>query len=907
MRVARSKLLAVSLLLLATCVPLANVKHGSWVEPVYRVKEIKLSNGLRVIVEPDTGSPMMSMALAVGAGSEKDPLGKEGLAHLVEHLAFRSRHGEAFTVQEALEYSGAAGVNAFTENDLTSYVANAPREALGALLKVAARQVRGPDATFDPGVFEAEREVVRSELAEASDLGGHGLLRGWTLAAVYPSSHPYARPTGGTQESMASLVPADVAAFVQSHYRPQNATLVLTGGVDLAQLEQLLGEVFPVIGVPVQRPPPATAALPAPVLKPPPVLLRRFEAPVEDPELYVLWPLPPGYGKDAATNHELVSFARTMLLRGERSIETLSVQYVSGVHGSLLLARAVLPADENPDKAFERLRTRLDEGAALVEEQGIGMYRSQQLNSLLQGRGVGTTLNLSDPMERAQLRARLTQLTGDVLAFSRWRASVQPTDFTPSLRYLRAPQARAIYVKPKGTLHARTLALVAELDGRESEGASASVHFPADAVKKGLRRLDERNLRSERLANGLEVVIYSARYLPSTSLVLSLPGGTSLSDPAGAAELGSYLAEPKAKDMKGPFWSGALRHESLTPDRLEVTLEGQPQNLEAMLSWLRGSTLGWEVDSGLVPWFGREVLPNLRARAERPQATGVRSFWSAVYGAHPYARRSQPASFDGVGDGQIERWLARVYAPDHAVLAIAGSVDPEEALRFARAAFGSWPAKGEKVPAPPAAAPSARSPEVLITDVPGAVQTRLDVGCLLPPASPRQSAVNAVAGRVLEQRLSRALRERTGLSYGVHGGAASLWGGSSHLTLETNVRADDLERTLALVKTQLGAEAFEPDELSHAAWDLLRQRNLRLMSSSAIATSMARAKHHGAGPEALNGEAELFTSVNEGEVKAALGACQGNLTVLLTGAGKVLHEAATRAGWPARDVASAKP
>src|SRR5262245_14141688 len=52
---------------------------------------IRFPSGLRVIAERDERMPLVAVALVVGAGSSSDPPGKEGLAHYVEHLAFRSR------------------------------------------------------------------------------------------------------------------------------------------------------------------------------------------------------------------------------------------------------------------------------------------------------------------------------------------------------------------------------------------------------------------------------------------------------------------------------------------------------------------------------------------------------------------------------------------------------------------------------------------------------------------------------------------------------------------------------------------------------------------------------------------------------------------------------------------------
>ncbi|MFP2957109.1 insulinase family protein [Myxococcus sp. 1LA] len=58
----------------------------------FPLRDFRFPSGLRVVVEQDARSPVVAVVAMVGAGGSSDPGGKEGLAHVVEHLAFRSRH-----------------------------------------------------------------------------------------------------------------------------------------------------------------------------------------------------------------------------------------------------------------------------------------------------------------------------------------------------------------------------------------------------------------------------------------------------------------------------------------------------------------------------------------------------------------------------------------------------------------------------------------------------------------------------------------------------------------------------------------------------------------------------------------------------------------------------------------------
>ena len=87
----------------------------------FPLRDFRLPSGLRVVVEEDRRSPVVAVVAVVGVGGSNDPAGKEGLAHVVEHLAFRARHSGSPSVWTRLEQVGAGHFNAFTSLDHTAY------------------------------------------------------------------------------------------------------------------------------------------------------------------------------------------------------------------------------------------------------------------------------------------------------------------------------------------------------------------------------------------------------------------------------------------------------------------------------------------------------------------------------------------------------------------------------------------------------------------------------------------------------------------------------------------------------------------------------------------------------------------------------------------------------------------
>src|ERR1700733_4284636 len=87
----------------------------------FQMNDLRFPSGLRVLLEEDHRSPSVSIVTLVGTGAADDPPGKAGLAHFVEHLAFRTKPDGTTTSRAALARAGAGALNAMTQHDSTIY------------------------------------------------------------------------------------------------------------------------------------------------------------------------------------------------------------------------------------------------------------------------------------------------------------------------------------------------------------------------------------------------------------------------------------------------------------------------------------------------------------------------------------------------------------------------------------------------------------------------------------------------------------------------------------------------------------------------------------------------------------------------------------------------------------------
>lgn len=189
-----------------------------------------LEDGTELVVLPVPGAPVTSLRHVVRAGSALDPPGRDGLAHLLEHLIATSRTGD----RSLLEDAEAAGgfMNAYTSADSTVYVLDAPSTAFSALAARLVSAITNPP--LEPGELAREQEVIRSERSRAGgaiDLAEDALFqaRGSIL---------------GTRETRGEITRAELADFFVARYVTPATTVIFAGDVSLDQARALLDGAF---------------------------------------------------------------------------------------------------------------------------------------------------------------------------------------------------------------------------------------------------------------------------------------------------------------------------------------------------------------------------------------------------------------------------------------------------------------------------------------------------------------------------------------------------------------------------------------------------------------------------------------------------------------------------------------
>src|SRR5688572_3609071 len=214
---------SVSLLALAQGIGGRGPARVAKVESTVAISERQLESGLQLVVDAERTSPLAGAAFFANAGSAVDPPGKEGLAHLVEHLVFRSRHGDKPRVDSRLN-AIVADWNGGTAHEWVYYYLFAPSAEFDEALGLTFEMMTDPIVGISQAEFEHERSIVKAERGFRSE---HFVAAVEQLLneAVFAPGSIAARSVGGTQQSLETLTLADVKSFADRHYRPERMTL----------------------------------------------------------------------------------------------------------------------------------------------------------------------------------------------------------------------------------------------------------------------------------------------------------------------------------------------------------------------------------------------------------------------------------------------------------------------------------------------------------------------------------------------------------------------------------------------------------------------------------------------------------------------------------------------------------
>jgi predicted Zn-dependent peptidase len=215
----------------------APAQHGMKLPPY---KKVKFTNGLTVILMEQHEVPIMSFNILARAGAVADPAGKEGLASVTAALLRRgTKTRTADQIASELDFVG--GTLGFGANaDYASGAAEFLKKDLVVGLELISDVLQHPvfpQAEVEK-LIKQRIDGIRQRKDEAE-----AVIDDYFNAYLF-GSHPYARPAGGDERSLAAITRDDVVRFYESNYGPQTVTIAVAGDFTAAEMERMLSEKF---------------------------------------------------------------------------------------------------------------------------------------------------------------------------------------------------------------------------------------------------------------------------------------------------------------------------------------------------------------------------------------------------------------------------------------------------------------------------------------------------------------------------------------------------------------------------------------------------------------------------------------------------------------------------------------
>jgi zinc protease len=820
-----------------------------------------------VVLHQDRSDPALAINLAAHVGSAREVPGRTGFAHLFEHLLFLDSENLGYGGLDALNTRiGGTTVNGFTTNDMTQYFQTAPADGLEKIVWAEAEKLGFFINTLTEEALANEKQVVKNEKRQGVDNRPYGHLRTIVAEALFPPDHPYSWSVIGSLEDLDAATLADVRAFYDRWYGPNNVVVTIAGDFEIDEarryVERYFGE-FPA-RAPVEDMTPRAAVLEASVSL---VHEDRF---ANVPQLTYVWPTVEQFHADAYALEVLTRYLAegkeaplNEVLVDEEGLTSAVTLYN---YSRELAGQLTLTVNANEGADLDALPPAIEAAFARFEASGIG---EDDLDRIKAGLEVEFYEALEDTVGKAVALAQYTLFTGDPGFVSEdiSRTLAVTADDVERVyeRYLKDRPFVAVSMVPQGmpelALEGATVAAVVEEAIVAGEGAAVDYDPTARTFEPTPSEVD----RSEppfgapytlptptvwqaALAGDVDVYGIESSEIPLVRFTLRLDAGrdrASAAAPAVPAMTAELLTKGTAARSVAELEAaleilGADVDITATSFATEIDVRTLARNLAPTVALLEEMLTEPRWDAEEFELLKRRIAQSLALDAAEPNAIAARVAASLAYPedhVFHYPALGTAEQLEAITLEDLKAFHAAYYRPGGASLRVVGDVSEARAMEAFAALTADWAGM------PPAAEPVAQAREIETStvwfyDVPDAKQSVLRV--LRPslaatdPDFRLARAMNYFLGDSFTADLNNELRVNKGYTYGA---GSDFLGAADRGTFRvaTSVRSNVTLESLVLIRDIVGAygPAFDQDRLDALKSALVRRQALETQSLDA--------------------------------------------------------------------------
>jgi len=763
-------------------------------KPLFDYQRSQLKNGLTVITLEDFSCPIVAVQVWYQVGSKDERADRQGYAHMFEHMMFKGT--ENVGPKDHFQFLQKTGgtTNAYTSFDQTVYVETLPASQLALPLWLEAERMAF--LKIDQESFDTERNVVEEELRKGENEPYGTLYK--KLAAIVFKDHPYCWTPIGNIACLRATSVADLRAFWQQYYVPNNATLILVGAIKHDKAVQMADQYF---GWIQKRPePPRVSANASKPDKPQIVVIDDENAPAAVAG-YIFRTVPLGHKDQIALDFLSSILGGTQSSRLYRDLvaESQTAMYCASMTWNLqqdgiFAAGAVQALGTDAKTILEQIKKHIEK----IQKEGITdkelqTARNQQLRSV-----ITDNLNIES---KAQVLGSAAVTIGDLdyanTILDRIRA-VKAIDVQRiANEYLRFDQGFEISVKQNlsGMLKAskddETGGVTAEPEkqappaGRPGEKRPET--WPAKAPIAKSENVDLSMAYSEhQLKNGIKVIIVPNHEVPFISVKLGCTLGAATETRPGTANLALQMLERGTANRSERQLAEELSlyaiglGGSAGMDNCQVNMSCLTEHLDKGMDLLADVVRNPSFEAAEFEKLRKQTLTSLSVNEKTPEYLADKEFSFRLFGTHPYARKVEGDSTDieKLTADDLKNWWKQFVRPDNSVLIFSGDIEAQKALALAEATLGGWTCDTARPEVKLAEIPQQEKTHIWLVDNPGSAQVQLRVGCHSinrkdQPDYFTSRVVGNYFGGSFHSRINETLRVQKGLTYGAFGSYAA--------------------------------------------------------------------------------------------------------------------------------------
>ncbi len=215
------------------------------------VQVSKLSNGMTIVTDRMENLESAALGVWVKAGSRDELKNEHGIAHLLEHMAFKgTTNRTARNIAEQIENVG-GDVNAATSLETTSFFARVLKDDVPLAIDILGDILN--NSLFEASELAREQHVILQEIGAAKDSPEDLIFDDFQAVAF--QGQALGRPIMGTPESVSSFTADNIRSYLLDHYQGPNMVLAASGNVDHDAIVKMAEERFAHFGATPARQP----------------------------------------------------------------------------------------------------------------------------------------------------------------------------------------------------------------------------------------------------------------------------------------------------------------------------------------------------------------------------------------------------------------------------------------------------------------------------------------------------------------------------------------------------------------------------------------------------------------------------------------------------------------------------